>query len=205
MTEPTELFRGRSPETLDLLLRRRSSSAKAMGEPGPGPDETALILRAGARVPDHGKLAPWRFLIFEGAARGEFGMVLERILAAREPEAGAVRLQMERTRFLRAPLVIGVISSPKLDKPIPEWEQRLSSAAVCQNMVIAATALGFGAQWVTEWYAYDEAVSRALGLAAEERVAGFLYFGTPCEALSERERPELAKLVQHWRAASCAQ
>jgi nitroreductase len=198
----TELFSGRSPETLDLLLRRRSASAKALGAPGPSAEETQLILRAGARVPDHGKLAPWRFLLFEGPARAAFGQVLAAILAAREPEAGETRLQMERTRFLRAPLVIAVVSSPKLDKPIPEWEQRLSAAAVCQNMVIAATALGLGAQWVTEWYAYDIDAAAALGLGPDERIAGFLYIGTPREALSERERPDLAQLVRHWRPAA---
>jgi nitroreductase len=197
----TELFSGRSPETLDLLLRRRSASAKALGEPGPGADEVQLILQAGIRVPDHGKLAPWRFLMFEGKARGEFGAVLERILAEREPDASDIRRQMERTRFERAPLVIAVISSPKTGKPIPEWEQRLSAGAVCQTMVIAATALGFGAQWITEWYAYDDAVAKALGLSAEERVAGFLYLGTRREPLSERERPDLAKLISHWSAA----
>src|SRR5262245_25024064 len=132
----TELFAGRSPETLDLLLRRRSSSAKAMRPPGPGPEELALILRAGTRVPDHGKLAPWRFLGFEGEARAEFGGILARTLASREPDASDIRLEMERNRFLRAPLVIAVVSSPKTDKPIPEWEQRLSAAAVCQTMLI---------------------------------------------------------------------
>jgi nitroreductase len=197
----TSLFSGRSPETLDLLLRRRSSSAKAMRAPGPGPEEIQLILRAGTRVPDHGKLAPWRFILFEGEARAAFGALLARILLQREPEAGEVRAEIERNRFLRAPLEIAVISSPKPGKPIPEWEQRLSAGAVCQNMVIAATALGFGAQWVTEWCAYDAEVSAALGLTAEERVAGFLYFGTPAEPLSERERPELAQLVQTWRLA----
>jgi nitroreductase len=196
----TELFSGRSPETLDLLLRRRSSSAKAMGEPGPSAEEIQTILAAGIRVPDHGKLAPWRFLTFQGEARAEFGELLKRITAMREPDASEVRLELERTRFLRAPLVIAVISSPKTGKPIPEWEQRLSSGAVCQNMVIGATALGFGAQWITEWYAYDAAIAEALGLSADERVAGFLYVGTRREPLSERERPDLSKLVQEWRA-----
>jgi len=200
MTEPTGLFSGRSPETIDLLLRRRSGSAKTMRAPGPNPEEIQLILRAGVRVPDHGKLAPWRFVLFEGDARAVFGAALARILAAREPGAGETRFEMERTRFLRAPLVIAVISAPKLDKPIPEWEQRLSAAAVCQNMVIAATALGFGVQWVTEWYAYDETACRALGLTDPERVAGFLYVGTPAEPLSERERPELSRLVQSWQS-----
>ena len=195
----TELFSGRSPETLDLLLRRRSASAKALTEPGPGAQDLQTILQAGIRVPDHGKLAPWRFLVFEGKARSEFGAVLERVLAVNEPEASDVRRQMERTRFERAPLVVAVISSPKTGKPIPEWEQRLSSGAVCQNMVIAATALGFGAQWITEWYAYDAAVAKALGLSADERVAGFVYLGTRKEPLTERERPDLGTLVTHWR------
>jgi nitroreductase len=125
-----DLYKGRSPETVDLLLRRRSSSAKAMGEPGPTEAELDLILRAGIRVPDHGKLAPWRFLLFAGEARARFGAVLAGILAKREPDAGEVRLGIERGRFLRAPLIVAVISSVEPGK-IPEWEQRLSAAAVC--------------------------------------------------------------------------
>jgi nitroreductase len=198
----SELFSGRSSEALDLLLRRRSASAKAMTEPGPSAEDLQLILKAGVRVPDHGKLAPWRFLVFDGEARAEFGAVLERVLMEREPDAGDVRREIERKRFMRAPLVVAVISSPNAAKPIPEWEQRLSAGAVCQNMVIAATALGYGAQWVTEWCAYDEAVVAALGLSGEERVAGFLYLGTSGEPLRERERPEVASLVRHWRATT---
>jgi nitroreductase len=198
----SELSSGRSSEALDLLLRRRSASAKAMTEPGPSAEDLQLILKAGVRVPDHGKLAPWRFLVFDGEARAEFGAVLERVLMEREPDAGDVRREIERKRFMRAPLVVAVISSPNAAKPIPEWEQRLSAGAVCQNMVIAATALGYGAQWVTEWCAYDEAVVAALGLSGEERVAGFLYLGTSGEPLRERERPEVASLVRHWRATT---
>jgi nitroreductase len=198
----SELFSGRSSEALDLLLRRRSASAKAMIEPGPSAEDLQLILTAGVRVPDHGKLAPWRFLVFDGEGRAEFGAVLERVLMEREPDAGDVRRQIERGRFMRAPLVVAVISSPNAAKPIPDWEQRLSAGAVCQNMVIAATALGYGAQWVTEWCAYDEAVVAALGLSGEERVAGFLYLGTTGEPLRERERPDVANLVRHWRAAT---
>lgn len=198
----SELFSGRSSEALDLLLRRRSASAKAMTEPGPSAEDLQLILKAGVRVPDHGKLAPWRFLVFDGEARAEFGAVLERVLMEREPDAGDVRREIERKRFMRAPLVVAVISSPNAAKPIPEWEQRLSAGAVCQNMVIAATALGYGAQWVTEWCAYDEAAVAALGLSGEERVAGFLYLGTSGEPLRERERPEVASLVRHWRATT---
>jgi nitroreductase len=196
----SEMFSGQAPEALDLLLRRRSASAKGLGEPGPSEEQVQLILQAGVRVPDHGKLAPWRFLLFSGEGRAEFGALLARIIAEREPDAGDFRLEMERKRFLRAPLVIGVISSPNAGKPVPEWEQRLSSGAVCQNMVIAATALGFGVQWITEWYAYDEAVNQALGLAEQERVAGYLYFGSRTESLRDRERPDPTKLAQAWRA-----
>jgi nitroreductase len=198
----SELFSGHSPETLDLLLRRRSSSAKAMGEPGPSPEQARLILQAGIRVPDHGKLNPWRFVLFEGEARAQFGEVLARELAASKSNVSDALLRFERGRFLRAPLVIAIISAPVADKPIPEWEQRLSAGAVCQTMLIAATALGFGAQWITEWCAYDAGVTKALGLSGDERVAGFLYVGTRREPLSERPRPDLDALAQHWRAAS---
>jgi nitroreductase len=200
----SELFSGRSPETLDLLLRRRSSSAKAMGEPGPSTEQTRLILQAGIRVPDHGKLAPWRFLVFEGEGRAEFGEVLANALAASKSNISEALLRFEQGRFLRAPLVIAVISSPQLDKAIPEWEQRLSAGAVCQNMLIAAISLGFGAQWITEWYAYDAGMGKALGLSTDERVAGFLYVGTGREPLSERPRPNLDVLVRYWRATGSA-
>src|SRR5882762_9020821 len=119
----SELFSGHSPETLDLLLRRRSSSAKAMGEPGPSAEQTRLILQAGIRVPDHGKLNPWRFVLFEGEARAQFGEVLARELAAGKSNVSEPLLRFERGRFLRAPLVIAIISSPQPGKPIPEWEQ----------------------------------------------------------------------------------
>jgi nitroreductase len=196
----TELFSGSSPETLDLLLRRRSTSAKAMGEPGPSAEQTRLILQAASRVPDHGKLFPWRFVLFEGEARAEFGAVLERTLVERKADVGESLRRFERNRFLRAPLIIAVISSLKTERPIPEWEQRLSSGAVCQNMLFAANAIGFGANWITEWYAYDDIVGQALGLSADEKVAGFVYIGTGTDLLAERERPELDAIVSHWRA-----
>jgi len=197
----TELFKGTSPETLDLLLRRRSTSAKAMGEPGPNPEQLGQIIAASARVPDHGKLFPWRFIVFEGDARAEFGAVLERSLVAKRADVGEGLRRFERNRFLRAPLVIAVVSSLKTEKPIPEWEQQLSAGAVCQNMLIAAAAVGFGANWITEWYAYDDIVNEALGLGEGERIAGFVYIGTGTEELTERDRPVIDDIVSHWRAA----
>lgn len=181
------------------LLTRRSVSANALGEPGPTEAERELILRAASRVPDHKKLVPWRFLLFQGEARAAFGAVLAEICKHEERDPGAFRLETEAKRFLRAPLVIAVISRVVENKAVPEWEQVLSAGAACQNLVVAATALGYGAQWITEWYGYSQGVRRALKLADNERVAGFVYIGTPKEKPDERERPALGDIVTEWR------
>jgi nitroreductase len=197
----TELYQGHSPETLDLLLRRRSTSAKAMGEPGPDAAQLRQILQAASRVPDHGKLFPWRFLVIEGEARAALGEVLAEALVARNATVSESLKRFERGRFLRAPVVIAVISSLKTEKPIPEWEQRLSAGAVCQTMLVAAAASGFGANWLTEWCAYDEIVTAKLGLGEGEKVAGFVYIGTATAPLEERDRPVLEDIVSHWNGA----
>lgn len=188
-----------SNPTLDHLLTRRSVSANSLGPPGPDAAELTQILTVAARVPDHKKLVPWRFMLFQGAARDAFGTVLAQACQAEDPNAGAFRLETEAKRFLRAPLVIAVIS--RLTKPsvVPEWEQVLSAGAACQNLIMAATALGFGAQWITEWYAYNETVRKALQLAENERVAGFVYIGTAKEKPEERDRPVLADIITSWQ------
>jgi nitroreductase len=183
---------------IDLLLTRRSVSANSLGEPGPSAAELELILRASSRVPDHKKLVPWRFLLFQGEARAAFGKVLAEVCAA-ESDPGAFRLENEAKRFLRAPLVIAVISRVVKNPAAPEWEQVLSAGASCQNLVLAATALGYGVQWITEWCGYSEGVRKALSLADNERVAGFIYIGTAKEKPDERERPSLADIVAPWR------
>jgi nitroreductase len=193
-----ELFQGQSPETLDLLHRRRSTSAKAMGEPGPDAGQLRDILQAASRVPDHGKLFPWRFVVFQGEARAKFGEVLEEALVARSASVSESLKRFERGRFMRAPVVVAVISSLKTEKPIPEWEQRLSAGAVCQTLLVAAAAAGFGANWLTEWCAYDEIVTRKLGLGEGEQVAGYIYIGTGTAELEERPRPELDDIVSDW-------
>jgi nitroreductase len=185
-------------DIMKLLLTRRSVSARMMAEPGPEGEVLAAILTAGARVPDHGKLAPWRFIIFEGKARQDFGDILASAFQRTRPDATQAQIDAEAARFTRAPLVIAVISSVRKDVPIPEWEQILSSGAVCQNMLVAATALGFASQWITEWYAYDKHVCAALGLAENERVAGFVYLGTATERPEERKRPEMNEIVTRW-------
>jgi nitroreductase len=194
----SELFQGSSPDAMDLLLRRRSTSAKTMGTPGPDAAQLRLILQAASRVPDHGKLFPWRFLVIEGDARARLGEVLESALVARNANVSESLKRFERARFLRAPVVVAVISSLKTEKPIPEWEQTLSAGAVCQTLLVAAAASGFGANWLTEWCAYDEIVTRALGLGDSEKVAGFVYIGTASAPLEERERPVLDEIVSHW-------
>jgi len=197
----TDLYQGQSPETLDLLLRRRSTSAKAMGEPGPDAAQLRQILQAASRVPDHGKLFPWRFLVIEGEARAALGEVLAEALVARNATVSESLKRFERGRFMRAPVVIAVISSLKTEKPIPEWEQRLSAGAACQTMLVAAAAAGFGANWLTEWCAYDEIVTAKLGLGEGEKVAGFIYIGTATAPLEERDRPVLDDIVSHWNGA----
>ena len=184
---------------LGLLLTRRSGSAKAMTGPGPSPEQLRTILAAGARAPDHGKLAPWRFILFEGAARARIGEFFAACIKESEPDASEPRLETERGRFLRAPVVVGVVSRVRADVPIPEWEQLLSAGAVCENMLIAAHAQGLVANWITEWYAYDGRVKQHLGLEANERMAGFIYIGTSAVALEERVRPDLDSLITHFR------
>ncbi len=185
-----------APDALDLLLSRRSGSAKAMGEPGPSREQLAAILKAGARAPDHGKLFPWRFIVFEGDGRERFGRMLGEILEA-EGERER-QIDEEKKRFLRAPLVVGVISAARELIKIPVWEQELSAGAVCQNLLIAAHASGFVANWITEWYAYHPKVKERLGLKSGERVAGFIYIGTSAVELEERPRPDMDKIVSYF-------
>ena len=189
----TPEFNRPSPSTLDLLLTRRSGSAKAMTGPGPSKAQLADILLAGARTPDHGKLFPWRFIVFEGKGRERAGDILAEVMEA-EGERDK-QVEEERGRFARAPLVIGVISHARELHKIPVWEQELSAGAVCQNILIAATALGFVANWLTEWYGFHPVVKERLGLKPGERVAGFIYIGQPKDPLEERPRPEMDKIV----------
>ena len=188
-----------SQETIELLLKRRSAKPAMLADPGPTSEQLTTILTAATRVPDHKKLEPWRFIVFEGEARAAFGRVLLKACLAEEKETPtAGRLEMERMRLLRSPTVIAVISRATPNPAAPEWEQVLSCGAVCFNLCLAATALGFGTCWITEWYAYSPGVRAALKLAGNERIAGFVYIGTAKERQPERERPLLAKIVSRW-------
>ncbi len=185
---------------LAFLASRKSASAKAMGAPGPGAEQLSQILEIAVRVPDHGKLTPWRLVVFEGAARASIGEEFARRWKVLHPEHGEDSLAFQRGLFQRAPTVIAVVSRAGSHAKIPEWEQLLSSAAVCYNIVLAATAMGFGVQWQTDWVAYDPGAAKAMGLDANERIAGFVYIGTPTAPLEDRPRPDAGKLVTWWSA-----
>jgi nitroreductase len=183
---------------LALLLSRRSGSAKRMAGPGPTAAELDTILKAATRVPDHGKLAPWRFILFEGDARARFGDVLATCFFAQSPDASEERVNIERERFLRAPVVIAVISRVREGIPIPEWEQMMSAGACAMTLVLAAHAFGYVANWITEWGAYDACVREKLGLANNERVAGFIYIGKSDVPLEDRARPDFHTLITRY-------
>ena len=192
-------------DTIDLLLKRRSVVAANIT--GPGPDAAALetILRAATRVPDHGKLAPWRIQVLQKEGQQRLGDLFADLFAKEIPEANEKQIEFERQRPQRAPVLLVVTS--KIVKPhkIPELEQLLSGGAVCTNMLIAANALGFCAQWLTEWPAYRPEITRALGHDPEcDQIIGFVYIGTPVEPPTERPRPELDAVVSEWTGEAVA-
>jgi len=183
-----------SPETLAFLARRRSASALTLGQPGPSEAELRALLTLAARAPDHGKLAPWRFIVLQGADKRAFVEGLEAIAAGR-PDAAKVQAKLGKIRV--PPLTVAVVSRVA-EGDIPEWEQRLSAGAVCAILIIAAQAMGYGANWITDWYAYDADALRLLGLGEGERVAGYVHLGTSADTPLERVRPELSPLVEAW-------
>ena len=183
------------PDALKLLATRRSFKPVELSAPGPSPAELETLLTIASRVPDHGKLAPWRFIVFEGEARRTAGEAIAAAFRAKYPNATAEQADAERTRLMRAPLVIAVVSRAAPHAKIPEWEQVLSAGAAAMNLVLAAHALGYGASWITEWYAYDRGALDALGLQPHERIAGFVHIGRPPGVPEDRPRPPLAEIV----------
>ncbi|MEG9883186.1 MAG: nitroreductase [Hyphomicrobiales bacterium] len=182
-------------DPLTLLATRRSTLASCLGKPGPSDAQLKQILQVGIRVPDHGKLAPWRFILFRECAREAIGAVLEARYRTLNPDAKETMLAFERNRFMRAPVVVAVVSTAMTHPKIPQWEQLLSAGAVCQNILIAATAMEFGVQWITEWCAYDPEITQAMGLGKSEKIAGFIYLGTANGVVTERARPDLNALI----------
>nr|WP_162783427.1 nitroreductase [Devosia naphthalenivorans] len=186
------------PELRDYLLTRRSVGIAFLGEPGPTPDELEQILRIGTRVPDHGKITPWRLVIIEGEDRAKAGEKLARIMEQANPKLDASSLGAERKRFLPAPLTIGVISSPQPHPKVPQLEQLLSAGNVAFNLLHAAHALGFAASWVTRWYAFDAEAAAMLGARKDEQFVGFIHIGTPTATIEDRPRPDLESIVTRW-------
>jgi nitroreductase len=172
---------------LALLARRRSLKLVFFSEPGPDAEQLATLLRLAARVPDHGKLGPWRFAIIEGEARKRLSENLADVIAE-DPGVDADRLDIERKRFLHAPVCVMVVSTAAPHPKIPEWEQVLSAGAVCFNLLVAAHAMGYAGLWITEWPAYDERARAMLGLKDGERIAGFIHLGTAARPAIERAR-----------------
>lgn len=184
-----------SDDSVRMLRQRRSTSPELMQGPGPSALELRTILEIGARVPDHRRVYPFRFIVFEGDRRAVAGAIFAERLAAIDSSADTAKLDVERRRLLRAPSVVAVVSKVDRSHKTPEWEQVLTAGAVCENLLLAASAHGFAACWLTEWPAYDAGVREALGLAADERFAGFIYFGSARENPKERPRPDLDALI----------
>jgi nitroreductase len=183
------------PDALELLKTRRSIKPIELVSPGPSAAEIETLLTVASRVPDHGKLVPWRFIIFEGEARLAAGRAIVAAFRAKYPDAKPQQAEAERTRLARAPLVIAVVSRAAPHVKIPEWEQVLSAGAAAMSLVLAAHALGYGASWITEWYAYDRGVLDVLGLKDNERIAGFVHIGRPAHSPEDRPRPALEQIA----------
>lgn len=187
-----------SHPALELLDRRRSVPALQLGEPGP--DEATLLrmLASAVRVPDHGRLVPFRFLRIQGPARAALGRFMAERLLQRDPQAPPSQVEKALHRFASAPLVLAVVARLQAGHKVPEQEQLLTAGCVCFALLQAAQACGFGAQWLTGWMAYDREVVRHLGLAGNEQVVGFIHIGTPRQQAPERERPDPCQLLTDW-------
>lgn len=188
------------PDAIELLKTRRSVKPMELTGPAPSAAEIDTLLGIASRVPDHGKLTPWRFIVFTGDARLAAGEAIASAFRADRPDATPDQIEFERTRLARAPLVIAVVSRAAPHVKIPEWEQQLSAGASAMSLVFAAHALGYAASWITEWYAYDRRVLDALGVTANERIAGFVHIGCPAKPPEDRPRPALESIVTRYSA-----
>jgi nitroreductase len=182
-----------------LIALRRSISKRCLSEPGPSRTQLDELLTVATRVPDHRRLAPWRFLVFEGAARDAFNQRAVEIQKQENPEASQTMLADTAGYFTRAPVVIAVISSPDVTHKTPVWEQELSCGALCHNLLLAANASGWAGCWLTEWIAFSPGISQLLDLSEHERIAAFIYLGTAAAAPQERMRPDVSAKISRWQ------
>ena len=185
---------------IDFFLKRRSITAKKMRSSTIKKEDLENILKSGIRVPDHGALSPWKLIVFKDDARKTFGEVLKNSFLKSSPSASSEEIAFEKNRFMRASVVICVLSCPVKHKSIPVWEMQLSSAAVCMNLLTSAQSMGYAAQWLTEWYAYDKDVLNALGINdSSQKVSGFIYVGEKINDPIERVRPNMSNLTSFWK------
>ncbi|TCL97047.1 nitroreductase [Rhizobium sp. PP-WC-2G-219] len=184
-----------APGLKDYLATRRSIPAFQMCEPGPGKAEIEEMLTLASRVPDHGKLAPWRFIVYRGEERGRISADLARLALEAKPDLSEEMIKVENTRLTRAPVVIAVVSTAAPHAKVPEWEQVMSAGAVCLNLLMAANALGYCSNWLSEWFAFDQRAFSVLGIRDNEKVAGFIHIGSPQVPPTERPRPALSDIV----------
>jgi nitroreductase len=200
--DPTQCAPLNGSNLLGVLDKRRSVKPIDLGEPGPTPEELRRILTVACRVPDHGALVPWRFILFQGEARQAASTQLAALYAAQHPDLSIHRtletLAKLSRLFTHAPLVVAVVSKADPNARKPEWEQVLTVGAVCMNLITAATALGYASVWLTGWAAYDADAMQVLGVRPEEKIAGFMHLGTAQEYPPDRRRPTLDDLVTSW-------
>ena len=188
-----------SPDARTLIALRRSISKRSLSEPGPSQQQLDELLTVATRVPDHRRLAPWRFLVFEGAARDAFNQRAVEIQKQETPEASETMRADTAGYFTRAPVVVAVISSPDVTHKTPVWEQELSCGALCHNLLLAANASGWAGCWLTEWIAFSPGINQLLELGTHERVAAYIYLGTATAAPQERMRPDVAAKISRWQ------
>jgi nitroreductase len=191
------MFNDRSTP-LSLLSTRRSGKPRDLVAPGPDDAELRQILEIAARTPDHGKLAPWRFVIVPADKRARLAEVITTAYRAERPQAARLEIEALEQFATQAPALVVVLSSPKVESHIPLWEQQLSAGAAGMNLLHAAHALGFAGGWLTGWAAYSDAVRDAFG-AEPERIAGYIFLGTPAKQLEERPRPDPQKIISTWQ------
>jgi nitroreductase len=203
MSHPTTSTFFTTPDLLHCLETRRSVKPIGLGEPGPNPDELRRLLTIASRVPDHGALVPWRFILFQGEDRQTASAQLAAVYLAQHPELSEQTIGNPAKishLFTQAPLVVAVVSRADPNARRPEWEQVLTVGAVCMNLTVAVAALGYASVWLTGWAAYDANALAALGVQGEEKLAGFIHIGTAKERPPDRPRPVVDDLITHWSA-----
>lgn len=192
------MFNIKNPKTIELLLSRRSEKSRRMVEPGPADDELKQILNCGMRVSDHGKIAPWRFIVFQGDAQKDLANIMATGALNNGEEESSPKHKAMQDFALQAPIVIAVLSKPNTEHKVPVWEQELSVGAACQNMLIAAHAVGFVGQWLTGDSAYNQTVREYFKLGDADKIAGFIFIGSSNGELKERPRPDFDDVVTFW-------